>query len=90
MSNALIVWQNIPESTKLVLVQGLTEKDLETVRNAAGKYVNSGDENDAVFEVQDLVDENDGRQDITELDPDSPVELKGIQIDVMVVCGFLL
>lgn len=75
----LLIWLEIPESSKLYI---LDEKYEELAKNAHQQFINSGDENKAIFEINDL---------LTALKPvaeESPLTItEPMQI---VIAGFIL
>jgi hypothetical protein len=84
MAKVLIVWEEVPETTKFYLAD-LEGKALKKVLKAQGQFVNSTeDSKEADYVGEELL------PDLVALDADSALDAKKLDIDFIVHCGFLL
>lgn len=78
---ALIVFEIVPESTDLYIMEDPTTEEEANLREAAGKYINEDEDTAAVEWVSEALDA--GRA--TKVDGHTAEN-----IDLVVVCGFYL
>ncbi len=79
----LVVFEMVPEETVLLLVEDPTEDELQTLRGAAGQYINDSDDTACVEQINEWYDADR----FAKPDPNKPVEGP---FDLVVVCGFVL
>lgn len=92
----LLIWEVIPEGAEAYLIENPTQKQLDILITANGKYINSGETDKAAYIVgSTLMDEADAYPNVTKewlgIWEKCRVEfpVKG-PIDLVVVSGFYL
>lgn len=80
---ALVVFELVPENTYFVPVDEPTEEELQVIQAAAGKFINSDDDVEAVEQISEWM-EGKWKENKTE----APL-LEG-PFELVVLCGFIL
>lgn len=81
----LIVWEEVPENTTFYVVENPSEDVLETIKGAAGKFINTTDENEEVNTLSDWLE--DSVSMFTKHEVEAPLEGP---FDLVVLCGFMM
>lgn len=81
----LIVWEEVPENTTFYVVENPSEDVLETIKGAAGKFINTIDENEEVNTLNNWL--GDGTLNHTKHEVETPLEGP---FDLVVLCGFIM
>lgn len=89
----LLIWEEVPEVTKMFWLEGLSQDAFEKVLAAHGTYVNADDETEATQFVQEyLFDKENGKPKFIPIDDssesDKPIELE--RACTVVICGFMM
>jgi hypothetical protein len=81
---ALIIFEMVPESTVFVTVENPTKQELQVIKEAAGQFINSSDDTEAVDQISEWMA---GKW--KEFSADEVYLFEG-PFDLVVLCGFIL
>jgi hypothetical protein len=81
----LIVWEEIPENTIFYVIEDPNKEVLKTIKEAAGKFINTTDENEEVNTLSSWLE--DSVSMFTKHEVETPLEGP---FDLVVLCGFIM
>ncbi|MHA2066089.1 MAG: hypothetical protein ACXABY_17095 [Candidatus Thorarchaeota archaeon] len=101
--NVLLIWEDVPENTRVFLLKDLPTEDVDLLKIAAGKFVNGNDHGPA-GRVQTRIENHTwkgmpdpeavgiwAKYKIINLHGDqNPLAVPSVKVDLVVVSGFIL